>query len=91
MTGNPADTVDAEWHRYGKALLHAMADVRAETPETAHEVLMETADYWFSLGLVVGSTDAASAARLLALIEREEPARQELIEDAGHFVSEALG
>lgn len=91
MTTEPAGTLEAEWRRYGQALLHSMADVRAETPEEVHPVLMETADYWLSLGLAIGTANADAAARLLHLIESEEPDRAELTADAEHFVVEALG
>ena len=34
------ESLDPDWRRYGQALLHAMAEVRAETPEEVHAVLM---------------------------------------------------
>jgi hypothetical protein len=86
-----AESVDADWRRYGQALLHSMAEVRGETPEDVHPVLMETADYWLSLGLAIGTAQPEAAARLLQLIETEEPERAELASDAEHFVAEALG
>ena len=82
---------DAAWRRYGQALLHAMAEVRAETPEEVHAVLMETADYWLSLGLAIGKERPEAAERLLQLIETEEPQLVELSADGQHFVAEALG
>jgi hypothetical protein len=91
MTADLSQTTDAEWHRYGRALLHSMAEVRAETPENLHPVLLETADYWLSLGLAIGTARPEAATRLLQLIEREEPERAELSSDAEHFVAEALG
>lgn len=97
MTTDPAaqaagDTsLDAGWRGYGKALLHSMAEVRDETPEDVHPVLMETADYWLSLGLAIGTSQPEAAARLLRLIESEEPERAELSADAEHFIKEALG
>jgi hypothetical protein len=54
-------------------------------------VLMETADYWLSLGLAIGAERPEAATRLLHLIEAEEPERAELTADAQHFVAEALG
>jgi hypothetical protein len=91
MTSSPAETADANWRRYGQALLHSMAEVRAETPEDVHPVLMETADYWLSLGLAIGTAQPEAGARLLHLIEAEEPERAQLSADAEHFVAEALG
>ena len=85
------ESLDPDWRRYGQALLHAMAEVRAETPEEVHAVLMETADYWLSLGLAIGTEQPETARRLLRLIETEEPELLELTADAEHFVAEALG
>jgi hypothetical protein len=85
------ENLDPAWRRYGQALLHAMAEVRAETPEEVHAVLMETADYWLSLGLAIGKEQPEAAERLLRLIETEEAALVELSADAQHFVAEALG
>jgi hypothetical protein len=67
-----------------------MAEVRAETPEDVHPVLMETADYWLSLGLAIGTEHPEMATRLLRLIETEEPELVELSADAQHFLAEAL-
>jgi hypothetical protein len=83
--------LDTAWQRYATALLHAMAEVRAETPEDVHAVVMETADYWLSLGLAIGTEHPQMASRLLRLIETEEPELLELSADAQHFVAEALG
>ena len=95
MTTHPAEAtnqnLDPDWRRYGEALLHAMAEVRAETPDDVHAVLMETADYWLSLGLAIGTEQPEIASRLLRLIETEEPELVELSADAQHFVAEALG
>jgi hypothetical protein len=85
------ENLDPDWRRYGQALLHAMAEVRAETPDGVHAVLMETADYWLSLGLAIGTEHAEAAVRLLYLIEAEELERAELTADAEHFIAEALG
>jgi hypothetical protein len=52
---------------------------------------METADYWLSLGLAIGTEQPETARRLLRLIETEEPELLELTADAEHFVAEALG
>lgn len=84
-------TLDANWRRYGQAVVDSMAEVRAETPDEVHPVLMETADYWLSLGLAIGIGHADQARQLLHLIEAEEPERAELTTDAQHFVAEALG
>ena len=85
------ESLDPDWRRYGQALLHAMAEVRAETPEDIHAVLMETADYWLSLGLAIGTEQPETARRLLRLIETDEPELVELSADAQQFVAESLG
>ena len=54
-------SVDEQWARYGRVLIDSMRDVLAETPDEIHANLLETADYWFSLGLVLGLTDAPRA------------------------------
>jgi len=87
-TISPID--EPSWRRYGTALLHSMAEVRAETAEDVHPLLMETADYWLSMGLVIGTADPDAAQRLLRLIEAEEPERAELGTDAKQFIGEAL-
>ena len=90
-TQGPNKSLDAAWRRYATALVHSMEDVRAETPEDVHTLLMETADYWLSLGLAIGTEQPEMASRLLRLIETEEPELVELNADAQHFVAEALG
>jgi hypothetical protein len=59
MTTGPTQptnqSLDPAWRRYGQALLRAMDEVRSETSEDVKAVLMETADYWLSLGLAIGT------------------------------------
>jgi hypothetical protein len=59
------ERLDAAWRRYATALLHSMEDVRSETAEDLHPVLMETADYWLSLGLAIGTEHPAMCVRAL--------------------------
>jgi hypothetical protein len=56
-------SADAEWERYGRALISSMSEVLDETPEQIHSNLLETADYWLSLGLVLGLRDRPGARR----------------------------
>ena len=86
----PDSTTDARWDRYGRALLQSMQEVLSETPAELHSMLLETADYWLSLGLAIGSANPDDAMRLLAVIESEEPERAELADDAAQFVSDAF-
>ena len=78
------------WTRYCMALTGAMAEVLDEIPEELRSHVLETADYWISVGLTIGLERPHQARRLLELIEAEEPERATLAEDATAFVEEAL-
>jgi hypothetical protein len=78
------------WERYGRALTGAMSEVLGELPEESRAHALETADYWLSVGLVIGLERPAEARRLLALIEEDEAERAALGTDAASFVEEAL-
>ncbi len=45
-----------------------MREVLQETPDEVHPALLETADYWLSLGLAMGLERPGEADRLLSLI-----------------------
>ncbi|HEX6539754.1 MAG TPA: hypothetical protein VF155_11305 [Candidatus Dormibacteraeota bacterium] len=81
---------DDRWERYGRAMLQAMQEVLAETPADLHPLLLETADYWLSLGLAIGRNDPDAAAKLLDVIEADGPERAELDDDAAQFSADAL-
>jgi hypothetical protein len=81
---------DDDWTRYGRALASAMAEVLDELPEEFRPHVLETADYWLSVGLTIGLERPAPARRLLALIEAEEAERAALAEDAAAFLEETL-
>jgi len=83
-------TVDEPWSRYGRTLTSAMAEVLEEIPEELHSHVLETADYWISVGLTIGLEHPHQARRLLELIEATESERASLAEDATAFVEEAL-
>ena len=78
------------WSRYGKTLVQAMAEVLDEIPEELRSHVLETADYWISVGLTIGLERPHQARRLLELIEATESERAVLAEDAAAFVEEAL-
>jgi hypothetical protein len=78
------------WERYGRALTAAMAEVLDELPEEAHPHALETADYWLSVGLVIGLERPAEAGRLLEIIEADEDERTALSTDGADFLVEAL-
>jgi len=80
-----------EWKRYGSAVIAAMDEVLKEKHEEHHPVMLETADYWLSLGLVIGLRQPDEGRRLLHLIEANEHNRAELETEAGEFIREALG
>jgi hypothetical protein len=84
-------TENLAWKRYGRAVIQAMAEVTAEVPEESHALLLETADYWLSLGLAIGVQRPDEALRLLDLIEAEVTGQSELAGDAAAFCAEALG
>jgi epoxyqueuosine reductase QueG len=81
---------DVAWERYGRALHAAMAEVLAELPEEVRPHVLETADYWISVGLTIGLEHPRQAQRLLELIEAEEIERAALTDDAIDFLGEAL-
>lgn len=81
---------DESWDRYGRALLLGMQEVLEETPTELHSLLLETADYWLSLGLAIGSETPDDARRLLAVIEAEEVERRAIADDAAAFAADVL-
>lgn len=83
-------TTDDPWARYGRTLTRAMAEVLDEIPEELRSHVLETADYWISVGLTIGLERPHQARRLLELIEVEESDRAVLAEDAAAFIEEAL-
>jgi hypothetical protein len=78
------------WERYGRALTAVMVEVLEELPEEARPHALETADYWLSVGLVIGLQRPAEATRLLELIEADEAEREALGNDGAAFLEEAL-
>jgi hypothetical protein len=83
-------SVDAQWSQYGRALIGSMSEVLAETPDEVHANLLETADYWLSLGLVLGLRDPAQAQQLLQVIEAHEAERGELERDATGLIGQVF-
>ena len=83
-------TVDDPWARYGRTLTCAMAEVLDEIPEELRSHVLETADYWISVGLTIGLERPHQARRLVELIEATESERAALADDAAAFVEEAL-
>lgn len=83
-------TADEPWGRYGRTLTRAMAEVLDDIPEELRSHVLETADYWISVGLTIGLERPHQARRLLELIEVEESERAILAEDAAAFAEEAL-
>jgi hypothetical protein len=78
------------WSRYGRSLAQAMAEVLDEIPEEFRPHVLETADYWLSVGLQLGLERPHQARALLATIEADELERAELAQDAASFIEEAL-
>lgn len=67
-----------------------MSEVLEETPDDMHANLLETADYWLSLGLVLGLKDSAQAQQLLDVIEAHEAEQGELERDASALIDEVF-
>lgn len=67
-----------------------MSEVLQETPEEMHANLLETADYWLSLGLVLGLRDSGQAKQLLDVIEAEHEERGQLDRDAGALIGQVF-
>jgi hypothetical protein len=85
-----SSSLNDEWARYGRALIGAMTEVLDETPPEMHANLLETADYWLSVGLALGVRDPAQAQQLLAVIEAHEAERGELAGDARGLISQVF-
>jgi hypothetical protein len=83
-------TQSEAWTTYGRALTGAMAGVLDEIPEELRPHVLETADYWISVGLTLGLERPHQARLLLEVIEAEEAERAALAEDAAAFIEEAL-
>ncbi|MGC2191157.1 MAG: hypothetical protein WA751_02365 [Candidatus Dormiibacterota bacterium] len=90
VSSEGSGTREATWKQYGRALIHAMAEVTGEIPEEFHDLLLETADYWLSLGMTIGTQQPEQALRLLDLIETDTAEQKELAADAQAFSAEAL-
>jgi hypothetical protein len=67
-----------------------MNEVLEETPEESHAYLLETADYWLSIGLALGVRDRTQAEQLLGVIEAHEAERGELEKDAAAVISQVF-
>lgn len=83
-------SVDAQWEQYGRALIDSMSEVLAETPDEIHANLLETADYWLSVGLVLGLREPDQAQQLLEVIEAYEAERGELARDAKSLIGQVF-
>ena len=81
---------DEPWSRYGRALIDGMGEVLQETPEEMHANLLETADYWLSLGLAMALSNPGKAADLLGVIEAHEAERGVLDDDARELIRQVF-
>ena len=84
------ESPDDQWARYGRALIASMSEVLGETPEETHANLLETADYWLSLGLTLALREPKQASDLLQVIEAHEPERGELAHDASTLIGQVF-
>lgn len=83
-------SADDQWSRYGRALIGSMTEVLNETPPDIHANLLETADYWLSLGLVMALRQPAQAQQLLQVIEAHEAEHGELVRDASDLIKQVF-
>ena len=81
----------AGWHRFARALIASMREVLTEVDDDQAAVVLETAEYWFRVGLASALEHPDESRRLLDVIEPAGVERDELLQDASTFVSEALG
>ena len=79
-----------DWERYVRALHATMSEVLADFPDEVRPHALEVADYWVSVGLLLGLEHRDEARRLLGLIEANETELAALAEDAAAFLQEAL-
>jgi hypothetical protein len=85
------ELVGEDWERYGRAVIESMREVLAESPEDLHGLLLETADYWLSLGLLIGLRKPADAELLLKLIQQSDEDSGELDSDGAALCTEVFG
>jgi hypothetical protein len=78
------------WERYARALLTTMAAVLGEADERHRELLLETANYWLAMGLVLGLERPDAATRLVSIVEPRAEDQDELREDAHDFIEDAV-
>ncbi|HEY8767082.1 MAG TPA: hypothetical protein VIP09_07450 [Dehalococcoidia bacterium] len=85
------EPVVEDWERYGRAVIESMREVLAESPEEMHGLLLETADYWLSLGLAIGLRQPGDAELLLKLIQQGGEDSGELDSDGAALCTEVFG
>ena len=83
-------SLDDVWARYGRALIGSMSEVLGETSDDLHANLLETADYWLSLGLVLGLRQPEQARQLLHVIEANAAEHGQLEHDATAMIGEVF-
>ena len=83
-------TAEEVWQRYGRALIAAMREVLEATDDGGREIMLEVADYWLAVGLMIGLERADDARKLLAAVEAHVDERSALLQDAEEFLAEAL-
>jgi len=78
------------WQRYGRSMIASMREVLDEADDRHHDLLLETADFWLALGLVIGLERPVEAERLLGVAQGGADERAELLSDADDLLSEAI-
>jgi hypothetical protein len=82
--------VDEAWSRYGAALIGAMREVLDEVDDSHRELILEVADFWLALGVVIGLERPEQARRLIEVVESDAGDREELHADADDLLDAAL-
>jgi len=87
---NDKQQADEAWQRYGRSLIAAMQEVLEEADDRHRELLLEAADFWLGIGLVLGLDRRADAERLLGILQGHGDERGELLADADDLLAEAI-
>jgi hypothetical protein len=67
-----------------------MHEVLEEVDDRHRELLLEAADFWLGLGLVIGVERPGQAAELLDVLQGNVDERDELLSDADDLLADAL-
>jgi hypothetical protein len=78
------------WQKYAGTLITAMREILKDTDDRHRELMLEVADSWLAMGLIIGAERTDEAFRLLTVIAPDGAGRAELRHDARDFALKAL-